>query len=66
MGQPRVLFEGEYLSDTSSTRVVPNYDVAPDGKRFLMVVGRSTSSPLFNLTVVVNWFEELKRRVPRR
>ena len=35
------------------------YDVAPDG-RFLVVEDRSTTQ--FN--VVLNWFEELKQRVP--
>lgn len=38
------------------------FDVTPDGKRFLMVkpVGRAE----VRLTMVRNWFEELKRRVP--
>jgi hypothetical protein len=42
----------------------PNYDVAPDGKRFVLVDGSGTGSAPTPLTVVENWFEELKRRVP--
>lgn len=56
IGRPRVLFEGEDLGD-----LVANYDVAPDGERFL--VARSTEATT-ELKVVLNWVEELKRLVP--
>jgi hypothetical protein len=38
--------------------------VSPDGQRFLMLkdVGQEQSPAQIN--VVLNWFEELKRRVP--
>ena len=39
-----------------------NYHVHPDGKRFVMVKGEVTGTAL---TVVVNWFEELKERMGR-
>lgn len=39
-----------------------NYDVAPDG-RFLMIQGEGAPT---QVNVVLNWFEELKRLVPRR
>jgi hypothetical protein len=44
-----------------------NYDVSPDGQRFLMLkpVETQTSTPT-QINVVLNWFEELKRRVPTR
>jgi len=54
-GSPRLLFEG-YSNNNG-------YDVAPDGKRFLMVKS-SSSAPSNRLTFVVNWFEELKARMP--
>jgi hypothetical protein len=38
-----------------------NYDVAPDGQRFLMVKHDEVASAQIN--VVVNWTEELKRMV---
>lgn len=56
IGRPRVLFESEDLGD-----VVANYDVAPDGERFLVV--RSTEA-ITELKVVLNWGQELKRLVP--
>lgn len=59
IGRVRVLFEGPYVSAQAAPR--PNYDVSPDGQRFLMIK-ESGSRPQLN--VVVNWFEELKRRVP--
>ena len=39
------------------------YDVDPDGERFLMIQGpEETRGPRIN--VILNWFEELKQRVP--
>jgi len=40
----------------------PNYDVPPDGRRFLMLKRREqeASAPT-HINVVLNWFEELKR-----
>jgi Tol biopolymer transport system component len=61
-GKPRVLFEGRY-EPTPAT--FPNYDVSPDGQRFLMLkpAEASEAAPT-QINVVLNWFEELKRRVP--
>ena len=57
---PKRLFEGPY-------DMVPvygqEYDVSPDGKRFAMIKFEPPQSPS-HLEVVLNWFEELKRRVP--
>jgi serine/threonine-protein kinase len=52
----RVLFSGPYASDVFH----PNYDVAPDGKSFLMVRPVDQSR---GLVMVVNWASELRRRV---
>jgi Tol biopolymer transport system component len=61
-GKPRMLFEGDYLPTPLQ---FPNYDVSPDGQRFLMLkpVDTGESAPT-QINVVLNWFEELKRRVP--
>jgi serine/threonine-protein kinase len=61
-GTPRVLFEGRYELSPATT---PNYDVSPDGQRFLMLkpAEASEAAPT-QINVVLNWFEELKRRVP--
>jgi eukaryotic-like serine/threonine-protein kinase len=57
-GTPRVLFQGPYQTLTAST---PNYDVSADGQRFLML--EPTEQPA-QINVVLNWFEELKQKVP--
>jgi serine/threonine-protein kinase len=59
-GMPTQLFEGPYRASAGGLR---QYDVTPDGQRFLMVKPRSDVTPP-QLMVVVNWFEELKRPVP--
>jgi eukaryotic-like serine/threonine-protein kinase len=61
-GTPRMLFEGPYVPTPTTP---PNYDISPDGQRFLMLKpSESAESALTQIIVVQNWFEELKRRVP--
>jgi len=61
-GKPRMLFEGPYLPTPLTN---PNYDVSPDGQRFLMLKpSESAEAAPTQINVVQNWFEELKRRVP--
>jgi Tol biopolymer transport system component len=60
-GKPRVLFEGAYVP---TPRSLPNYDVSPDGQRFLMLKATEQAQAPTRINVVLNWFEELKRRVP--
>jgi eukaryotic-like serine/threonine-protein kinase len=61
-GKPRMLFEGKYERTPATS---PNYDVSPDGQRFLMLKPdeQGAAAPT-QINVVLNWFEELKRRVP--
>jgi hypothetical protein len=43
------------------------YDLAPDGKRFVMMhEGDNALSSATHLTLIFNWLEELKQRVPTR
>jgi hypothetical protein len=42
---------------------MPNYDVSPDGKRFLMLKAADEDQGVRQIVVVQNWFEELKRRM---
>jgi hypothetical protein len=42
-----------------------NYDVTPDGQRFLMVRDDDDITAT-RIVVVLNWQEELKQRVPTR
>jgi len=58
-GNPRVLFEGQYHTNGAADSA---YDVSPDGQRFLMV--KQGERVAAEVSVVVNWPEELKRRAP--
>jgi serine/threonine-protein kinase len=62
VGKPRMLFEGPYTPASGTT---PNYDVSPDGQRFLMLkpIESAETAPT-EINVVLNWFEELKQKVP--
>jgi serine/threonine-protein kinase len=53
-GAARLLFE----------KVSSDYDVAPDGKRFLMLKASTTAADSTELHVILNWFDDLRRRVP--
>jgi Tol biopolymer transport system component/predicted Ser/Thr protein kinase len=62
VGKPRMLFEGRYLPTPAT---FPNYDVSPDGQRFLMLKpSESAESAPTQINIVQNWFEELKQKVP--
>jgi len=56
-GTPRLLFEGRYAPS--------NFEVSPDGKRFLFIktAGPETAAGQQQLHFVVEWFEEVRRRV---
>jgi len=56
LGQAHVLFEEPFILDPS---FAPQYDVSPDGKRFIMISSPEQTTP--GLAVVQNWFDELKR-----
>ena len=61
---PVMLFKGDFAPSLGGR----NYDVSPDGRRFLMLkmgaAGASAQDPPARITVVENWFEELKRLAP--
>ena len=60
-GKPRILFERQYLSQPFP-QTTPLYDVSSDGQRFLMVK-QGEQAPT-QISVVLNWLEDLKRRAP--
>jgi eukaryotic-like serine/threonine-protein kinase len=59
--KPKMLFEGSYLP---TLQTMANYDVTPDGQRFLMVKASEQDASTRQINVVLNWFEELKQKVP--
>jgi Tol biopolymer transport system component/predicted Ser/Thr protein kinase len=60
-GKPRMLFEGRY---EVAPFPVDNYDISPDGQRFLMLKPVEQAAGPTQINVVLNWFEELKQKVP--
>jgi len=64
VGKPRMLFEGQYRLTVFPVAGVA-YDVSPDGQRFLMIKEPEQATSFTQINVVLNWVEELKRRVPR-
>jgi Tol biopolymer transport system component len=60
-GKPRVLFSGPYIP---TPLVSPNYDVSADGQRFLMIKPVEQQQAPTQINIVLNWFEELRRKVP--
>jgi serine/threonine-protein kinase len=60
LGRAQSLFKDVYVPRSSSR----NYDIHPDGKRFLMIKESEEGLPMTELIVVENWFEELKRLAP--
>ena len=60
-GSPEVLFEGNYFFAGPGR----NYDIAPDGQRFLMIKaggGSDETSAPTSIIVVENWLDELAQR----
>jgi serine/threonine protein kinase/Tol biopolymer transport system component len=63
VGIPHELFQTS-IASISIPRSSTAYDVSADGQRFLMYsTGKQESAPI---TIVQNWQEELKQRVPTR
>ena len=58
-GAPRMLFRGGGYVPQG------NYDVALDDQHLLMLKEKDTPASLKELSIAVNWTEDLKRRVPR-
>ena len=63
-GNPAKVFEAKYAVPLNFR----TYDVAPDGRRFLMIKEGSSDekTPTATLVVVEHWFEELKARAASR
>ena len=57
-GNPKTLFEGRY----ATFNTLPDYDVTPDGQRFLFT--KPSEEAQSGISVVVNWVEGLKQEIP--
>jgi len=67
-GRPQLLWEGDYMFGPSSGcgikgTTTTSYDVSPDGQRFLMIRESDQKMYATKIVVVLNWVEELKRKM---
>jgi serine/threonine-protein kinase len=58
--RPRLLFTGPFVRTVGRI----NYDVSPDGESFVMLDAGEESGGATKINVLLNWYEELTRRVP--
>jgi eukaryotic-like serine/threonine-protein kinase len=69
-GKPEILFRGAYFSYHAIGIEFTPWDISNDGKRFVMAKpyqpadGKSAQAGPRKINIVLNWFEELKQRVP--
>jgi hypothetical protein len=60
-----VLFQGPFLGGLRGIMLpgfnFPDFDVARDGKRFVMFAGNTEGSRVTEAKVVLGWFDELRR-----
>ncbi len=74
LGESAILFKGAYFSEPDATKYTP-WDIHPDGDRFLLLkppleiaAEPASQEPVAagprKINIVLNWFEELKERVP--
>jgi serine/threonine-protein kinase len=65
---PKIIFRGNYVSARAVDR--QPWDISPDGKRFLMVKPPDSAGDTSGIAsprkinILLNWFEELRQRVP--
>jgi hypothetical protein len=63
VGKPSPLFESPFVAGEPG---LPNYDVSADGSRFLMIRAGAEEAKPGPLNIVINWFDELRSRIPIR
>ena len=60
IGRDRILLTVPRFEDLQFDPGLPDYDVMPDGEHFVFELDPQPSSATYN--VVLNWFEELKKK----
>jgi len=58
--KPRLLFEGNYEGALASRA---NFDISPDGNRFLMLQPADKGQSTTEIRIVRNWLDDVRRRV---
>ncbi len=60
-GKPSLIFSGSFYASFPWER---NYDISPDGERFLMLEEVQPPTSARSLTVVLNWYREVEKAAP--
>jgi len=60
-GKPKVLFAGQYQLSQNPIRTA-NYDVTPDGQRFLMLKPGGQDQASTQINIVPSWLEDVRRQ----
>ena len=63
-GKPRALFDGNFKPPNNPGG--RSFAALPDGQRFVFESAGSHTDPQREIRLLLNWFDELKRRVPIR
>ncbi len=61
LGRPRVIAQGSFVPASVRT---PNYDATADGQRVILLRSGDDAAPMRELSVILNWFDELRRLSP--
>jgi hypothetical protein len=68
VGKAREVFEGDFRGGMFGINIAGylfvDYDVTPDGQRFVMFPGSDASAANTDVTMIFNWFEDLNRTLP--
>ena len=59
LGEATVVLSGPFINVAGYS-----WDLSPDGQRFLVIENPEASSPLTELVVISNFFDEVRRRIP--
>ena len=62
VSEPKLVFEKEMIT-TNDMDWGRQYDLAPDGKRFLILLDEFQNRGSTEIKVVLNWFEELQEKM---
>ena len=66
IGRPKALFDFDLKSLAFVCSPLRCYDVSPDGQRFFTTrtLPAPPVTPVTHINLILNWFEELKAKVP--
>ena len=59
-GNPRIILNGSFKKGYPWGR---NYDITPDGQRFLMIEEEAIVSEVDQINIIYNWFEQLNSKI---